>query len=950
MLTSPIVAGPLGPCSASVQVLGTLPGAEVHVWATAHVGTTFTSRHVGRATAVGAQTEVPLSSVLVAEERVVASQILGGEVGPEIPGDSGEPVGQTPRTDDLAGLFCAETLLDCATCFWVNGVVPGATVRVTINGGAPLVATVQTDHAKFTLTGGARLHTGDVLTAQQNACAVAGPVVSLASPVAQRRAAWPQPAPLLDLPLLQCQSALRLSEVLPGATVVVNHEGQRSSACFASSRGRFGLPRRLKAGDKVAVRQVFNGCELIGAEQEHTVLSDNPLPPSVVGPVCAGDRLIRIVDAIEGARIEIAADGRPLCTGIAYDASITVGVPSILGADELTVRQSVCDGQLGTWSDWSQPTPVRSLGPQSRPTIVEPLIAGGVAVGVVGLRKGAVVEVVSPFGVVGRAVSNGDQRVDVPLWTPLVKDDRITLRTLRCGALVSWPGTARVGAMVDVAPPELMSPACDCGGSVLVRQAVPGAIVEVYRADPGPPFLLLGTARAGDATVSVDVPPLSGVEQLVAMQRLAGQRSSPGANVGVASPPHWHYEPNSAFRLCQFTRDADPGDRPHPMATTPLGLMGTDLGVPVEHGGRLYLFFGDSSEFDDVSDPDPIAWMTTLDPDDLQDAPPDVHWILNSAGRFHPLTVNGESLGNFEVPTGAFAWDGRLYLFIARLKMEDPGRMTTSTLVVRHDTQWDFSPLLPVSSTTGGQILVLGADDQLHPAPYPGRRWMLHISPTVVVNADWPGLPSSNGHGLLLFGSSAYRGAEPDVTADEKIHGNVYLAWAPLAPGVVPPHAPIPPADQWHFFKGLGAGGGPTWSTLSAGPPVPVIKPDAAGPRLLGEFGVVWYPSLRRWVLAGTADRGLQSGTQMARRPWGPWTASDSICDAGVPGRDAGNLTWQWTDANVTYAPYLIKRWLGWDRSTRRARLHFTLSGFDDRPGKAKYQPQLVRSEITCWT
>jgi hypothetical protein len=195
-----------------------------------------------------------------------------------------------------------------------------------------------------------------------------------------------------------------------------------------------------------------------------------------------------------------------------------------------------------------------------------------------------------------------------------------------------------------------------------------------------------------------------------------------------------------------------------------------------------------------------------------------------------------------------------------------------------------------------------------------------------------------------MFGSSAYRGDPPDVLPTETANGNVYLAWAPLTPGVSPPHAPIPSADKWQFFAGLNASDMPTWRTLAEGPPAPLL------PRLLGEISVVWYPALGRWVLAGS----VQAPINVARQPWGPWTTSDTICDPGVPDRDAGNGEWAWTDKDpydksISYAPYLIQRWLRWDRSLRHMTLYFTLSGFDDRPGKAKYQPQLVCSTIKCW-
>src|SRR4029079_2139384 len=175
-----------------------------------------------------------------------------------------------------------------------------------------------------------------------------------------------------------------------------------------------------------------------------------------------------------------------------------------------------------------------------------------------------------------------------------------------------------------------------------------------------------------------------------------------------------------------------PPGRPHPVATTQFGLNGTDLGISVEHAGRMYLFFGDSSEFYYQSDFDPIAWVTTADPHDLELWAPDVHWVLGRHGLFHALSIDGNSLGNFEVPTGGFSWDGRLYLFVGLVRAKNKTRMTQSELVVRDDTKWDFQTVSQSSSTTGSQILILEPDGTRRPAPFPCGRWMLHISPTVV--------------------------------------------------------------------------------------------------------------------------------------------------------------------------------------------------------------------------
>jgi hypothetical protein len=445
----------------------------------------------------------------------------------------------------------------------------------------------------------------------------------------------------------------------------------------------------------------------------------------------------------------------------------------------------------------------------------------------------------------------------------------------------------------------------------------------------------------------VDVPPLEPDYRLSARQRMLSAVSNAGPPQIVPKPPFWVYAPDSAFRFCQLTQDWDPTGRPRPIWTTPFGITGTDLGIPVEHKGRLYLFFGDCTPADDVlEDADPIAWTTVEDPDDLEAEPPDMHWLLRGDGKFRRLHVNQlPELGNFEVPGGGFSYDERLYLFIATQRDENPTRMTASFLAAADDPRDDFALLAAISKTTGPAM----------PPIWPGRRFMLNISATVVRNADCPGLPATTGDGLLMFGSSNYRG-DPleDRTPIENTTSNVYLAWAPLTPGTTPPLSPIPAASQWQFLVGVNAVGRPLWDVLGGTrPPLPILPPDPPlepgqqpVPRLLGEISVVWYPDLRRWVLAGSVDARVN----VARYPWGPWTVSDAICSARVAGRDARNLQpgERWNPTDVTYAPYLVGRWVKWDRSTRRMTLYYILSIWDDPHERAAYQPQLMRSEIQC--
>jgi hypothetical protein len=574
------------------------------------------------------------------------------------------------------------------------------------------------------------------------------------------------------------------------------------------------------------------------------------------------------------------------------------------------------------------------------------------AVGVTGLEKGTTVKVVSIHykGVIGSAIANGDERIDVYLFKKLFGSDVVSLRTLRCGVDTDWGEFTPVEHTPDIAPPRIADPVCDCGGSVLVNSVVPGAIVDLLKLDTvSGLYLPVGSRIAGIAEASVDVAPLKAGEVLAARQRMISKASGLGPSGSVSKEPVCTYVNGSTFRLCQLTQDWEPTPRPHPTNTSSIGLSGTDLGIPIEHKGRLYLFFGDCLPTDGSSaDGDPIAFTTLSDSDDLQNSAPDMYWILGDDGQFRRVIVEAVSMGNFEVPTGGFSYDGKLYLFVGSWKREDPDRMTASFLATTDDPHHDFGLLQGISSTVGDKMLPPLPDKE-----FPGGRWMLHISPTVIRNSDWPWLPSSSGDGLLMFGSSIYRGLPTEhLTAMESVKSNVYLAWAPLTPGTIYPSSPIPEASEWQFLTGLAGPGGyiPLWGKIGGGrDPLPLLPLDNAGPppapRLLGEISAFYSALLRRWILSGSTE-GL---VNIARYPWGPWTTSREIANPAIPGRDADNMTpgKEWTRKKVTYAPYLIPRWTKWDRSTRKFRVFYTLSVFD-QPEQDQYQPQLIRSVMQC--
>jgi hypothetical protein len=281
MLSSPSVVPPLSPCCKRVRVSGTVPDGTVEIF----VGNTL----VGKGPSSSGDSYVPLlpGAQLFERDVVVASQFTVSDASER--SRDGVGVLAEPTRDDLNGIYCPESLLECGTSLWLSGVEPGAMVSLSINSASPLTIEAIADSAKFVLATGDKLHTTDIIVAQQAACGTTGNPVQLVAPLSQIRRGWTADAPTVSLPLFECQASLELHGVLPGAEVVVTLNDREYRAPFALSKGFFNLPRKLNMGDHLSIRQEFRLCELSSGTNRHRVEKDKPDPPSLPGPICEGD-------------------------------------------------------------------------------------------------------------------------------------------------------------------------------------------------------------------------------------------------------------------------------------------------------------------------------------------------------------------------------------------------------------------------------------------------------------------------------------------------------------------------------------------------------------------------------------------------------------------------------------------------------------------------------------
>jgi hypothetical protein len=302
-------------------------------------------------------------------------------------------------------------------------------------------------------------------------------------------------------------------------------------------------------------------------------------------------------------------------------------------------------------------------------------------------------------------------------------------------------------------------------------------------------------------------------------------------------------------------------------------------------------------------------------------------------GAFAPLAVHDVSLPQFNVPTGVFEWDGRVYVFVTTDYQSDADPMRRSVLGSAVNPANEF--------VNHGNIDVEGAPGVGAP-DYDFR--FINISPWVIANDDWSGLPDNalpGQYGVLLCGSGKYRASSP------------YLAYVPI-------EQVTSPRTGWRYFSRTvtDINGNPWSADLTEASPLfndPVI----------GELSLSYHPDLQKWLLLYNNNNppgGDKIVIRSATVPWRQWSGpdphnpSDSYPDPCVlfpladgqgkfihksgeddldllppakPGKDGG-----------VYGPYLVSRWNRWDRIAQREQVYFVMSTW------VPYQPQLMRAQL----
>ncbi|HKV41922.1 MAG TPA: hypothetical protein VJX67_22150, partial [Blastocatellia bacterium] len=426
----------------------------------------------------------------------------------------------------IGGVACASHIYECGQALSFLGAVPGAMIEVSVAGQVRGQRVSSDGTAKISLSTPSR--STDTLTVTQTACGRTGPAVALPQPDSPPLTAQGLlPAPLISGPVYACQQGISIAGVVDGALVsLIETPGSTTEGLFATSTEML-LTKQLGSGGSISVMQTMPvGCQIQGTVSQELPINPTVPPPTILGPLFAGDVYVGLANLIPGARIELLQGDVSLGTGTCSSSSQYFAVPGLIRKQFIEATQSLCSNT----SARSHRVRVKPAAVPGQPAVQAKLFQCGQSVGVSNLTPGALVSVYSAIlgAPIGLAYATGTQ-MDIRIAPLLAVGDQIYAVQERAGRFSPRSVPAAVEPLPNQGAPAVVAPVGAGSSSVFVQNLVAGARVDVYVND-----VFRGTATATGLGVEVQLsPPLLNIGDLVSVRESTCQGMLSGVTVPV---------------------------------------------------------------------------------------------------------------------------------------------------------------------------------------------------------------------------------------------------------------------------------------------------------------------------------------------------------------------------------------------------------------------------------
>ncbi|MBM4441529.1 MAG: hypothetical protein FJ027_14035 [Candidatus Rokubacteria bacterium] len=377
-----------------------------------------------------------------------------------------------------------ERLARCGTRIFVDGLVSGADVRLSIDGA----------ETAFTATGSARhvavpaLVPGAAVKARQDA----GSGFSPWSPVVVVEDALlpPGAAPQLPENVGACSHCLRVAGMVPGCevealvgpTVVGTGTADRhGAACLGID-----LSKARDRAKSLSARMIV--CGQPGPLASTPIVLSPALTKPVVGsPLYGCQGVVPLASLVRGSRVRLETDGGDsLGSFCSCWTAVNVWVLRTLVTGEQVRAQPYFDGpgackQTGPWSAWQ---PVIAPDQNIKPKVLESLVAGDQTIRVEKQIPGATLVIrirptaAHPPDEFGPRPASEFQ--DIALNAPLAAGNVVSVVQTLCELSVESDPVTVLPPPPEVLAPVILPPLYECAAAVQVSNLHPGALVRLY--------------------------------------------------------------------------------------------------------------------------------------------------------------------------------------------------------------------------------------------------------------------------------------------------------------------------------------------------------------------------------------------------------------------------------------------------------------------------------------